>query len=365
VKAHFGESRRTKLAGGFTLVELLVVIAIIGVLAALLLPAAQAARESARRTACTNNLRQIGLGVSTHHDVRGFFPTAGTNSEDFTTSPATDPGFERFGWGYQILPYIEQSALHAAARGFPPTTPLPALGNRQLVEVPVSIYNCPSRGGRIVIDNNVGAIYAVTDYAGISFGYIGDTQWRNSHNDEDALGKAYKEFAWRGVISKGGHNYQGEYHLWPRVAATDVTDGLSNTLVIMEKAVWSQWYATSTDSPAALSCEVFGWAHNAHQPTMRSIPGDGGLAFGGMSGNWAGTPGRGSAPPIRGDDEPRSGNSDWDQGFGSAHVDVVMAVFGDGSVRPVNADIDQTMGGALFRLGCRDDGTPICLSCND
>jgi hypothetical protein len=135
-----------------------------------------------------------------------------------------------------------------------------------------------------------------------------------------------------------------------------VSDGLSHTLAIMEKAVWSQRYESSMEDSSTRSCEVFGWAHNAHQPTMRSISGDGGHAFGGMSGNWYGSPGRGIGPRLRGDDEPRLGESDWDQGFGSAHRGVIMSLFSDGAVRPIDDEIDSAMGGALFRLGCRDDG---------
>ncbi len=347
---------------GFTLVELLVVVAIIGVLAALLLPAVQACRESARRTQCANNLKQIGLGISSHHSARGCFPTAGTNSQDFTWSSATDPGFERRGWGFQILPYIEQTPLYEAAKGLPPTAAIPSLGNRQLVEIPVAVYSCPSRGARVVNDVAHRAAYAIGDYAGITFGYIGDDQWRNTHNDEDASGRIYKQFAWRSIISKGGQNYNGVYHQWPSLRAHDVTDGLSKTLVLMEKAVWSHRYETSIDSSAARSCETFGWAHNAHQPTMRSISGDGGLAFGGASGNWYTSPARGIGPRIRGDDEPRRGDRDWDQGFGSPHDGIVMALFGDGSVRGVNALVDDSMGGVLFRLGCRDDDQAISLT---
>jgi hypothetical protein len=88
---------------------------------------------------------------------------------------------------------------------------------------------------------------------------------------------------------------------------------------------------------------------------MHSILGDGGLAFGGSSGNWYGSPGRGVEPAHGADDEARRGIDDWNQGFGSAHPGVVMAAFGDGSVRGIRLDIDDSMGGVLFRLGRRDD----------
>lgn len=85
---------------GFTLVELLVVIAIIGVLVALLLPAVQAAREAARRSQCQNNLKQLGLALQMHHDVKKYFPL-GANSGEGSM------------WSYYILPYLEQGSAMA------------------------------------------------------------------------------------------------------------------------------------------------------------------------------------------------------------------------------------------------------------
>src|SRR5438874_9877134 len=84
----------------FTLVELLVVIAIIGVLVALLLPAVQAAREAARRTQCTNHLKQLGLAAHNFHDVSGTFPKQ--------TSPNGQTGVS---WLCLVLPYLEQKAI--------------------------------------------------------------------------------------------------------------------------------------------------------------------------------------------------------------------------------------------------------------
>src|SRR5262249_22963987 len=102
---------------GFTLVELLVVIAIIGILVALLLPAVQAAREAARRAQCINNLKQSALGFQMHHDVHKHFPSVGWGwawiGDPNMGYGKGQPG----GWHFNILPYIEESAIHDMALG--------------------------------------------------------------------------------------------------------------------------------------------------------------------------------------------------------------------------------------------------------
>src|SRR5687767_8674035 len=92
----------------FTLVELLVVIAIIGVLVALLLPAVQAARESARRMSCASNLRQLGLAMQNYHDTSQAFPIGITNPNGSVTTVVNN----HWTWPSRILPYIEQSGLY-------------------------------------------------------------------------------------------------------------------------------------------------------------------------------------------------------------------------------------------------------------
>jgi len=127
---------------GFTLIELLVVIAIIAVLIALLLPAVQAAREAARRSQCTNNLKQLGIAVHNYHDVGGSFPG---NYSDGTC--CSNPS--RYGWTISILPQMEQGPLYNAYN-FALPNDIYAVGGAAVVEnstvrvTMLNAYICPS-----------------------------------------------------------------------------------------------------------------------------------------------------------------------------------------------------------------------------
>jgi prepilin-type N-terminal cleavage/methylation domain-containing protein/prepilin-type processing-associated H-X9-DG protein len=144
---------------GFTLVELLVVIAIIGTLVALLLPAVQGARESARRMSCTNNLHNLAIAVHNYHDSLGWYPNSHffqLRPDDVCDGSSGSPwtSCEQWGWGVLIFPYMEQNNLHdrlgvlsyslhhvLAGRN-------PALSNpaeiMNTLQMKLSIFLCPS-----------------------------------------------------------------------------------------------------------------------------------------------------------------------------------------------------------------------------
>jgi prepilin-type N-terminal cleavage/methylation domain-containing protein/prepilin-type processing-associated H-X9-DG protein len=134
---------RRRLHPGVTLVELLVVIAIIGALVGLLLPAVEMARESSRRTACSNNLKQLGLATKLHIDSHQIFPTGGWG-EQWVGDP--DKGFsvkQPGGWIYNILPYIEQQSLREIGRGLADQTKRSEMA--KVLQTPIEVFQCPSR----------------------------------------------------------------------------------------------------------------------------------------------------------------------------------------------------------------------------
>ena len=165
------KSIHVKMSGGdnicaFTLVELLVVIAIIGILIALLLPAVQAAREAARRMACTNNLKNLGLAVHNYHDTnRSILPYGFASSNDSLS------------WYWRILPFVEQDSLwqtlktiwgtHSWAEspfsGYdqPPSSGQlgPLLNESGIRKASISVFRCPSFAGSL--SSRLDAIYAV------------------------------------------------------------------------------------------------------------------------------------------------------------------------------------------------------------
>jgi prepilin-type N-terminal cleavage/methylation domain-containing protein/prepilin-type processing-associated H-X9-DG protein len=115
--------RSFKCSRGFTLVELLVVIAIIGILIALLLPAVQAAREAARRSQCTNNLKQLGLALHNYHDVYKVFPfRKGGTAACTSTGTYLNGNCNRLSGFIPLLPYIEQQPMYEAIRAGDPNS---------------------------------------------------------------------------------------------------------------------------------------------------------------------------------------------------------------------------------------------------
>ncbi|WP_250847046.1 DUF1559 family PulG-like putative transporter [Aquisphaera insulae] len=218
---------------GFTLIELLVVIAIIAVLIALLLPAVQSAREAARRMRCTNNLKQIGLALANYENALGAFPPAG-KAVNYTVSPPFVEFVDGVGLLPRILPYLEATTTYAAMNFSLDYNHLSGANFTACSQV-VSTFICPS-STRVPDDGHdapepadpassaAGIGYGVSDY----FGVIGTTI--------DPAGRT------GGAGSTKTGPYRNAYALTDgffhhgKTAVSEVTDGLSQTICVVESA---------------------------------------------------------------------------------------------------------------------------------
>jgi prepilin-type N-terminal cleavage/methylation domain-containing protein/prepilin-type processing-associated H-X9-DG protein len=209
--------RALKPSAGFTLVELLVVIAIIGVLVALLLPAVQAAREAARRSQCSNNLKQMALAMLNYEDTFKSLPPGrvGCDGAGVAQCVGFNSGVGTLGFSgfVSMLPFIEQSALHNGINyaEFPwgVGSPTPTGGNRILIESRPKFMVCPSDNSKPSVSS--GGLNVATG----SYGLVGGTKGPPNGNDI----KFYND---------GMFVYRSTFRL------ADVTDGTSSQFLLGE-----------------------------------------------------------------------------------------------------------------------------------
>jgi prepilin-type N-terminal cleavage/methylation domain-containing protein len=207
----------------FTLVELLVVIAIIGILIALLLPAVQAAREAARRSQCSNNLKQMGLALHNYHDAFNRFPIG---SRSGSKSPYNLSGTN---WRASILAFLEQKTLfdqlnfedgwfsgYSDHRGF-------SGGNEVLKGLLIPVYKCPSS----TIDPFVEEPGSGNKNQSLMHDYVGIA---GANPDPAGRTGSCKQGSY-GIVCNNGLFQANECK-----AMRDVTDGTSNTIIVAEQS---------------------------------------------------------------------------------------------------------------------------------
>ncbi|MBX3439466.1 MAG: DUF1559 domain-containing protein [Planctomycetaceae bacterium] len=306
--------RQVPVRGGFTLIELLVVLWVISLLIALLLPAVQEARESARRVQCRNHLKQLGIAAHNHLDVHGHFPTDGWGYQWVGDAARGYGEKQPGGWVFNILPFIEANNVRDLASGGTGADP-------RWLQTPLAVFHCPSRRAATVypwadepapVNSPKTASAAKSDYA-INAGDAPLDAGPGPASDQPADLAAYE---WPDLKA-----FTGLAFVRSRVRDRDITDGLSNTILIGEKSVSLDLYDTGTSLGDDQTMFV------GDDADVRRWTAD---------------------PPI-----PDWARVDDKSVFGAAHEQACHFLLCDGSVRSIGYEIDAQ----LYRnLGNRRDG---------
>lgn len=323
---------------GLSVIQVVIVVVVIGVLVALIIPAIQIARASARMAQCKHNMNQLSAAMRKHEQAQGFFPSGGWGARWVGDA---DSGFDKHqpgGFFYNILPYLDRQELHDLAAGTARGSDKQNDLNLQAAQTIVPVMTCPTRRAPMVRPTPINpkemcncsspsdpsmSAWFNGDYKANAGSVVvgwwtGPTSWEEAEKwIDEPLDTPKNPFL---DMSKSN----GICHQQSQVRADDVADGLANTYLLGEKCIDPVYYADFTDGndcngdqPAigADTLDLVGWTNTSPTPDRPNKP------------NW--------------------------RGFGSAHASGLNMSFCDGSVRTISYQIDRKI---HRNLGNRKDG---------